>query len=157
MCFKIVDNVFKMMTLYICVLKHSFGNTVVSPFTKSLRGIILHVLINNSRTLWLIKILMPFLVFSYNLLQDAKAMEKGGGNCFTGGRTSQVGSVGRDMFFFFFFSKMTLKTRKFVWKNQTFLQKIFLENILIHFRKLPTQILRLWTKNFWFYKILAKF
>ena len=42
---------------------------------------------------------------------------------------------------------MTLKTQKFREKNQTFLQKTILENILIYFQKISAKILRFWSKH----------
>ena len=53
-----------------------------------------------------------------------------------GGRTSQVGLVGQDPFFFPLMAEMTLKTQK----SEVFC-RIFLENILIYFQSFKPKLL----------------
>ena len=58
----------------------------------------------------------------------------------TSRRTSQVGEVGRDFFFYFLFlissAKIALKTQNFQKKILNFFAKISQENILIYFSTL---------------------
>ena len=66
-------------------------------------------------------------------------------NCFTGGWTCQVGSVGQAIFknifyFLFLVAKMTLKTQKF-WKKLTFFAEKFWENILTYFKNFQLKFL----------------
>ena len=67
-----------------------------------------------------------------------------------GGRTCQVGLVGRDLFFLIFKkisgAKLTLKTQT-SWKKSDFFAKISKENILIYFQHLSDKTLRFWSKK----------
>ena len=80
--------------------------------------------------------------------------------CFTGRRTCQVVSIGREIFyhisFFFLVAKMTpLQTQKFP-KNLTFFEKNFGKVFLVIFKNFQPNFLRLWLKTDDFSKLKKK-